>query len=98
MGISLDEHRDAAKQFLKEHDHPGIVLWDDHAARGTDKSLFTYYGLMGVPTVFLVGPDGKVISVQAIGKTLRRKWKNCSAQPRQARGQRRKKRRGGAEN
>ena len=32
--------------------------------------MSTYYGVFGIPTVFLVGADGKVISIHARGEEL----------------------------
>ena len=60
VSVSVDRDRRALDQFLAEHKHPWIVLHDNYEARGTDKSLSTYYGIFGIPKVFLVGADGKV--------------------------------------
>lgn len=70
VGVSVDQDRAALEQFLKEHKHPWTDLFDSYAARGTDKSLSTYYGVFGIPTVFLVGRDGKVISNSCRGEEL----------------------------
>jgi thiol-disulfide isomerase/thioredoxin len=70
LGVSVDEDREALDQFLAEHKTPWTVILDDHSARGTSKSLSTYYGVFGLPTAFLVGADGKVISIHARGEEL----------------------------
>ena len=70
VGVSVDRDRDAVAQFLQEHKHPWTVLFDNFDVRGTDASLSTYYGVFGIPTTFLVGRDGKVISISCRGEDL----------------------------
>ncbi len=70
VGVSVDRDRDALDHFLEEHKHPWTVLLDNYDARGTDESLSTYYGVFGIPTVFLIGRDGRVISIFCRGEEL----------------------------
>jgi thiol-disulfide isomerase/thioredoxin len=70
VSVSLDKDREALTQFLEEHKEPWTVLLDDYDARGTSKSLSTYYGIIGIPAVILVGADGKVVSLRSRGEQL----------------------------
>jgi thiol-disulfide isomerase/thioredoxin len=67
VGISVDGDRAALKQFLKKEKTPWVTLndgdWDDNP-------LTTYYGIMGVPTTFLVDKSGKVVGTDVKGAQL----------------------------
>jgi thiol-disulfide isomerase/thioredoxin len=67
VGISLDRDRAALEKFLVEEQTPWITLYDGD---WQDNSVATYYGIMGIPTVLLVGKDGKVVSTRARGEEL----------------------------
>ncbi len=69
VGISLDKNRQALEQFLAEEQNPWITLHDGDWA---DNETATYYGVMGIPTVFLVDQEGKVVSTRARGPELGR--------------------------
>ena len=64
VGVSVDRDRKALDKFLEEHKHPWTVLHDYRDGADAGKSMSTYYGVFGIPTVILVGGDGKVISVE----------------------------------
>ena len=81
VGVSVDESSDALDTFLEKHQFPWTVVLDDLAARGTKKSLSAYYGVFGIPTVFLVGADGKVISIHARGEELDNELKKLLGPP-----------------
>jgi thiol-disulfide isomerase/thioredoxin len=70
VSISVDQDRAALDKYLEKHKHEWTVLHDDNSARGTNKSLSTYYGIFGIPSTFLVGKDGNVISTEARGPKL----------------------------
>jgi thiol-disulfide isomerase/thioredoxin len=72
VGVSVDHDRNALDDFLSEHKHPWTVLLDATEAAGTDQSLATYYGIIGIPQTILVGKDGKVVTLAARGPDLRR--------------------------
>ena len=59
-GISQDDAQDT-KEFCKEFDVTFPMLLDDDGYPVSNQ-----YGLTNVPTVFLVGPDGKVV-VSCVG-------------------------------
>ncbi len=72
VGISLDDDHEKLMNFIVERDLPWVIMhnaigedadgWDDPNAR--------YYGVSGIPTMIMVGRDGKVISTKARGPEL----------------------------
>lgn len=55
--VNLDDDRDQAVQTLQKVGIPGAHLWEG----GMDGPLANYYGIMGLPNMFLIGKDGNVI-------------------------------------
>ena len=47
---------------------PWIILNEDEGKNEASE----YYGIMGIPAMFLVGPDGKVVSIHARGDELKK--------------------------
>ncbi len=71
VGISVDENLKELKSFLKKKELPWTILINEEPKEGEpDRSMATYYGIFGVPSVFLVGRDGKVISTEVRGELL----------------------------
>jgi thiol-disulfide isomerase/thioredoxin len=67
VGISCDERSADVLKFVKEKEIPwAIILGGDKA-----NALTTHYGIVRVPTMILVGKDGKVISINAGGPALK---------------------------
>ena len=70
VGVSLDRDRKAIEDFLDKEKYPWTVLLDHYEARGTDKSLATFYGIFTIPQMVLIGKDGKVVSLDVRGERL----------------------------
>ncbi|HVX11620.1 MAG TPA: redoxin family protein [Pirellulales bacterium] len=68
VGISLDHDRAALDKFLSEKGIPWTTL---HQAGG-QHPVATYYGVSAIPTMLLVGRDGKVTSIRTRGQELKR--------------------------
>ena len=69
VGISLDAERPDLDAFLEKEKLPWTILFaadEDNPSEAAD-----YYGVMGIPTMILVGPDGKVVSTRARGEILK---------------------------
>ena len=66
VGLSVDEDRQALDSFLEKEKLPWIILHDE---MGKNPALIEY-GVMGYPTMFLMGADGKVVSTHARGPEL----------------------------
>jgi hypothetical protein len=64
VGVNLDNSANEAQAFVKANAVPGTHL---HIPGGLESPLAVQYGISSLPAMFLVGPDGKVItkSVQA---------------------------------
>ncbi len=59
--VSLDETAEKAQEFLKANPVPGVQLFQATAAgAGLSSPFAVQYGIQGLPTAFLVRPDGKV--------------------------------------
>ncbi len=63
VGISIDDDTKALDDFLEDEKLPWVTLHD----KGKDDAhpMADYYGIMGIPTVILVGKDGNVVSLSA---------------------------------
>lgn len=59
IGVNLDFDRNAVIKYLKEKRLPWATLWEKG---GFDSRLASEMGVVTVPLMLLVGPDGKVIS------------------------------------
>jgi thiol-disulfide isomerase/thioredoxin len=72
LGISCDNDRHDLEGFLKEQEIPWKTLFSDEAkSTGMNNPMADYYGIVGVPTLMLVGKDGKVVSMSLRGPKLR---------------------------
>jgi thiol-disulfide isomerase/thioredoxin len=60
--VNLDNTAKEAKEYLARVPAPGVHL---HQNGGLEGRLATDYGVMGLPNLFLVGKDGKVVSRNA---------------------------------
>jgi thiol-disulfide isomerase/thioredoxin len=59
VSVNLDTTAEEAKSFLTKAPAPGTHLFQ---AGGLESPLATQYGILGLPNLFLVGKDGKVVS------------------------------------
>ena len=64
VGISMDDDRQALETFLEKEKLPWVTL---HDGGWDDSPLATNYGIMGLPTIFLVDKAGKVIGTDIKG-------------------------------
>jgi hypothetical protein len=60
--ISLDDTAAAANAFLQRSPLPGYHLHQEAPNGGMNSPLATQYGIFGLPHLFLVGADGKVVN------------------------------------
>jgi len=70
VGVSLDTDRDALETFLKEKEIPWTILYEEPQGQGWQHPLASYYGITGIPTVILVGRNGKVVTMDVRGEKL----------------------------
>ena len=69
VGISIDDDTKALDDFLADEKLPWVTL-HDKGKEDEAHPMADYYGVMGIPTVILVGKDGKVVSLKARGEEL----------------------------
>ncbi len=63
VGISLDESKDDVVAFAKTNDIPWIQTWGE--GKKWAKPIALKYGVEAIPSVWVVGKDGKVVSDDA---------------------------------
>ncbi|MBX6315538.1 MAG: redoxin domain-containing protein [Isosphaeraceae bacterium] len=59
LGVNLDDDKAALEAFLRETSLPWEQIYEPG---GMSSRLANEFGILTLPTMFLVGPDGKVIS------------------------------------
>jgi thiol-disulfide isomerase/thioredoxin len=71
VGINLDDEGQELGKFLKDNDLPWKIL---HSTSPTNKGFSDpnadFYGITGIPAIFLIDRSGKVISIVARGEQL----------------------------
>ena len=71
VAVNCDDNREQLEGFLQQNEMPWKQLFsEDPEAAGMDHPMATHYGVMGIPTLILVGPDGKVVSLKTRGARL----------------------------
>jgi len=79
VGISVDEDLTALEKGLEKHQFPWIILADAKRKEAGQITMSNRFAVSGVPCCILVGRDGKVISIEARGKTLTAELKRLFA-------------------
>lgn len=69
IGLSVDESIDSPKALLEET--PSIYRqgWIGDTER--HKTIFEAYGIQSIPSIWLIGPDGKIVARDLRGESLR---------------------------
>ena len=68
IAISLDRDMEELQKFIFEKKPPWPVLADRHPSN--PQSMASKYGIRAIPTMFLIGPDGKIIDPNCRGPKL----------------------------
>ncbi|MEI8213124.1 MAG: thioredoxin-like domain-containing protein [Planctomycetota bacterium] len=68
IAISVDEDLKELASFVKQETPPWVVLADKHP--NNKESMGNKFGISSIPTVILVGPDGKVLDIDCRGPKL----------------------------
>jgi thiol-disulfide isomerase/thioredoxin len=68
IGVSLDEDRDALKEFLAEAELPWPTVVDAESA--AEERMAKKYGIVGIPTTFLLDQEGKLVATNLRGEQL----------------------------
>ncbi|HEY7153785.1 MAG TPA: thioredoxin-like domain-containing protein [Gemmataceae bacterium] len=67
VGVNLDSTLDEARKYLSASPAPGTHLHEDG---GLESKLATDYGIQVLPTIFVIGKDGKVVNRNGQTATL----------------------------
>jgi len=68
MSLSLDQAPNAPRQFAQSHD----IKWLQGFLGNWSKDTVTQdYAVRGIPAIFLIGPDGKIISQNLRGEAIK---------------------------
>ena len=71
IGISSDKTRAALEKYLADNKIPWKqIYFEPSTIDGKRMSLGSKYGIRGIPTLFLIGRDGKVANVDVRGAKL----------------------------
>jgi thiol-disulfide isomerase/thioredoxin len=70
LGISLDDKEEKWKKAIKDDKLPWTQVSD---LKGFQNQVSAYYGIRGIPSTLLVGPDGKIIAKDLRGEALHKK-------------------------
>ncbi|MDO5308635.1 MAG: TlpA disulfide reductase family protein [Planctomycetia bacterium] len=70
VSYNLDADAADMTKYLQEHKLPWIMLSDRATVDAKQTSLAAYYGVTEIPTLILIGGDGKVASVDVDVETL----------------------------
>lgn len=70
IGVSLDNKSEKWKKAIKDDNMPWTQLSD---LKGWKNEVSTYYGIQGIPSNFLVDPQGKIIAKNLRGEALNQK-------------------------
>lgn len=70
LGVSLDENGDNWKKAIADDGMPWTQVSD---LKGWKNEVSDYYGIRGIPSTLLVGPDGKIIAKDLRGEILNKK-------------------------
>lgn len=71
VGISLDEKRSDAEDYVKQTNIPWPSLFHEgNDESGWQNPMAVKYGITGIPTAILIDQEGKVVSLQARGPRL----------------------------
>ena len=73
IGISLDKNEAELREFTEEHEIPWLQVYD---GKGWKAELAQFFGVLSVPSQWLIDRDGKILSVDTRGEQLSQlvKW------------------------
>lgn len=68
LQISFDRTEDKWKEFVKEEGLPGIHVFDPQGKK--DSAICAAYGVKWIPSLVLVGPDGRVARKTVVAERI----------------------------
>ena len=67
IGLSLDDRRDEPAQYARENE---IGWTQGFLGKWSEDEIAKAYGVIGIPAVFLIGPDGRVLAKKLRGRFM----------------------------
>jgi thiol-disulfide isomerase/thioredoxin len=67
ISLSLDKTANEPRDFLKKNDLPWV---QGYLGEWSEAKVAGQYGVEGIPALFLVGPDGKIIESELEGSSM----------------------------
>ncbi|MCW5557966.1 MAG: thioredoxin family protein [Verrucomicrobiae bacterium] len=67
IGLSLDSNINAPRAFAEKHDAGWIMGF---LGDWSKTNLPDQYGVSGIPSIFLIGPDGKILAKDLRGENI----------------------------
>lgn len=82
VGICLDDDKEATTAFIENRQLPWVTLFSEDAQHTRwQHPMAVYYGIQAIPTVILVGADGKVVTLSARGSELHKQLRALLGEP-----------------
>ncbi len=72
IGISADRNVETLKTFIEKKEMPWKQMMNNKALVADGQTMDEYYGVTAIPTMILIGKDGKVITDNARGPVLKK--------------------------
>lgn len=73
VGVSIDEERETLSAFVEESNMPWPTLFDTDESDPEKHPIADQYGVHGIPTLFLLDREGKVVAKNLTGEELAKK-------------------------
>jgi thiol-disulfide isomerase/thioredoxin len=70
IGIAVWDKTETVKEHLQKSSTLWTILDDQQFIDAGNESITDYYGIDGIPTMVLIGRDGKVIALETRGQQL----------------------------
>ncbi len=69
VGLSVDDATDAPKKYAQDNN----VKWlQGFLGQGTNgQVVMNLYGVRGIPSIWLIGPDGKILAKDLRGEVIK---------------------------
>lgn len=68
ISLSLDDDASAPKKFASQND----IKWiQGFLGKWSESQVTPLYGVEGIPSIFLIGPDGKIIAKELRGEAIK---------------------------
>lgn len=67
LAVSLDDKPEIVERYVERHGHPWPQWW-----LGKDRGweMVRAYGRRGIPSIFLIGPDGRLLTGSIRGTSM----------------------------